>query len=200
MRNSVFGLNWGIPVAAQAVASIVPCRGRRSGSQWIGGAEFRLSFGRGFGTESARRKASGNSSELRPGFGRDSPPIVPERPAQMARGAQELVPDDRGRAFFVPGTAVAADGYDGIGVSVDDRVMAAARVMGTIRGDAGDLFPLGNLRQPFRQQRAVPLTARSERDCAYVACRGVHGDGTFRHRSGTRGHACGSAIRHRHGP
>jgi len=91
-------------------------------------------------------------------------PFPPERRAEVSRGAQDVVSCDGCRAVLFPGAPVAADGYDPVGTSVDDRAMAPARVIGTIRGDGIHRFVWWDLLQQFRQQGAVSLAARSEFD------------------------------------
>ena len=91
-----------------------------------------------------------------------SAPAFPERPAIVACGAEGFVSGDCGRAVLFPGPLVLANRNDRGGLSVDDRRMASAGVIGAISGHRADLLTFRDLVQQLGQNRAITIAAGRE--------------------------------------
>ena len=68
----------------------------------------------------------------------------------MSRRAQGLIACAGSWTVLFPGAAVAADGYDRVRATLDDRAMAPPRVIGTVRGNGLDLLILRDLHRDPR--------------------------------------------------
>lgn len=115
----------------------------------------------------------------------------------MPRGTQGFDSSACRRAVLFPGSAVLADRYDRGGLSVDDRRVATARVIGAIGGHSANIFTFGDLVEQLGQHRAVAVAAGGEFHRPDVRSGGVHGqDGPCAIGAGPERHACVPAIRH----
>ena len=76
-----------------------------------------------------------------------SRPFLPKGPPQPLGGAQELVSCIGRGAVLFPGAPVAADRYERIDASFNDRTMAPPGVIGAVRRDGLDRLVRRNLHE-----------------------------------------------------
>lgn len=93
-----------------------------------------------------------------------SGPPLPECPTVVTRGAQGFVARLGSRAVLFPSSTVPSGRYDCRATACDDGAVAAAGIVGTIRGHGADVLVLGDLAQQVRQDWAVAFPARGELD------------------------------------
>lgn len=104
-----------------------------------------------------------------------SRPPFPESPSKVPGGAEGFIAGACCRAVLFPRSPVPPDRNDRGGLARDDGGVAAARVVGAVRGHGADLFALGDLVEQFRQDRAVAVPAGGELDGPDVGGCRVHG-------------------------
>ena len=85
---------------------------------------------------------------------------LPERPAVVTRGAQDLVSDSGRRTVALPGPAVLADRNDRDGLAFEDGGVTAAGIVSAISRHRTDWFVLRHLIEQLGQDRTVPVPAR----------------------------------------
>ena len=107
-------------------------------------------------------------------FGAASPvvsaPVSPDRTAEMFRCPQGLVSGDRASGDGLPRPRVLAGRDNGVGTTVSDRIMAFARIIGAVSGDAADLLACWDLAEQVGQDRCISDVAPGDFDRSNLQC------------------------------
>lgn len=103
-----------------------------------------------------------------------SRPPFPERPAVVTCGAQGFVACSGGWAILLPRSAILSDRNNRRAAARDDGAVAAAGVVGAVRGNGAGVFVVRDLAQQVRQDGAIAFPARGELDRADVGGGRIH--------------------------